>query len=72
MARSAPISLVRLQALRRAGDILGGTPQLRKYLGVSAFALAAWLGGSEPAPLDIFLKAVDIIAQQEIDDLRRN
>jgi hypothetical protein len=60
------------QALRRAGEIAGGTPQLRKYLRVSTFALAAWLGGVEQPPLDIFLSAVDLIVLQEIEDLRRN
>jgi hypothetical protein len=72
MVPGAQVSIVRLQALRRAGEILGGTPQLRRYLRVSAFALAAWLAGSEQAPLDIFLKAVDVISLQEIEDLRRH
>jgi hypothetical protein len=72
MDPSAQVSGVRLQALRRAGEILGGPAQLRKYLRVSAFALAAWLAGSEQPPLDIFLKAVDVIVLQELDDLRRH
>ena len=72
MDPSAQVAGVRLQALRRAGEILGGPAQLRKYLRVSAFALAAWLGGSEQPPLDIFLKAVDVIVLQELDDLRRD
>jgi hypothetical protein len=72
MDPGAHVSSVRLQALRRAGEILGGTPQLRKYLRVSAFALGAWLAGSEQPPLDIFLKAVDVIVLQEIDELRRD
>ena len=63
---------VRLQALRRAGEILGGTPQLRRYLRVSAFALAAWLAGAERPPVDIFLKAVDVIVLEEMEELRRD
>ena len=72
MDSSAPVPGVRLRALIRARDILGGTPQLRRYLRVSAFALAAWLAGAEPPPLDIFLKVVDLIVLQDIDELRRN
>lgn len=72
MDRSAHVSDVRFRALHRAREILGGTQQLRRYLRVSAFALAAWLAGSEQPPLDIFLKVIDVIVLQEIEDLRRN
>jgi hypothetical protein len=72
MESGGPVPSVRLQALIRARDILGGTTPLRRYLRVSAFALAAWLAGAEQPPLDIFLKVVDLIMVQEIDDLRRH
>jgi hypothetical protein len=72
MDPGAQVSSVRLQALRRAGQILGGPAPLRRYLRVSAFALTAWLAGAEQPPLDIFLKAVDVIVLQELDDLRRD
>lgn len=62
---------VRTAAVRRASDILGGPSKLRKYLGVSAIALGVWLAGSEPPPTDIFLKAVDVIAERDLDELRR-
>jgi hypothetical protein len=62
---------VRLQALRRACYILGGQRRLRKYLGVSALSLSVWIAGSEPPPTDVFLRAVDVIVDHEIDDLRK-
>ena len=72
MDSGGDVTVVRMKALQRARDILGGTPQLRRYLRVSAFALAAWLAGSEQAPLDVFLKVVDVIVLQDIEELRRH
>ena len=65
------IGSVRTAALRRACDILGGPSQLRRYLGVSAIALGVWISGSEPPPVDAFLKAVDVIADHNIEEFRR-
>ena len=62
---------VRMQVLRRACEILGGAPKLRAYLGVSALALSAWMTGTEPAPTDVFLRAVDVIIDQEVEELKR-
>jgi DNA-binding transcriptional regulator YdaS (Cro superfamily) len=62
---------VRTHAIRRASEILGGQRKLRKYLGVSALSLSVWIAGSEPPPTDIFLKVVDVIIDQEIDNLRK-
>jgi len=57
--------------LRRASSLLGGTPQLRKYLKVSALSLSVWMAGAEPPPRDVFLKAVDVIADSELQKLKR-
>jgi hypothetical protein len=54
---------VRSQALHRAAAVVGGKHRLRELLGVPLSQLDAWLEASEPAPLDIFLKAVDLIAE---------
>jgi hypothetical protein len=62
---------VRVWTLRRACEILGGRPQLRKYLKVSAVSLGLWMAGTEPPPVDVFLKAVDVVVEQEVDELRR-
>jgi DNA-binding transcriptional regulator YdaS (Cro superfamily) len=61
---------VRTEALRRASEILGGTTTLRKYLGVSALSLNVWMAGAEPPPTEVFLKAVDVIVERELEELR--
>ena len=61
---------VRVRALARAAEILGGAPQLRRYLKVSILSLTVWMTGAEPPPTDVFLKAVDVIIDHEVDDLR--
>jgi hypothetical protein len=65
-----PKDRVRTEALRRACDILGGTPSLRRYLGVSAIALSVWMAGTEPPPTEVFLKAVDVIVEHELEKLK--
>lgn len=61
-------SQVRAQTLRRAAQIVGGPARLRRYLRVSALCLAAWMSGADPAPTDVFLKAVDLIMEQNAPD----
>jgi hypothetical protein len=63
---------VRSKALRRACEIVGGEAQLRGYLRVSALSLTLWMAGAEPPPTDVFLKAVDVIMDRELDELRRS
>ena len=53
---------VRTEALRRAASLVGGTEPLRELLEVSLPQLEAWLEARETPPIDIFLKAVDLIA----------
>jgi len=61
-------SKVRAQTLRRAAQIVGGPAPLRRYLRVSALCLAAWMSGADQAPTDVFLKAVDLIMEQNAPD----
>ena len=49
-------------ALSRAEKIVGGRTRLAAFLRVSPEKIAAWLKGVEPAPLEIFLRALDVIA----------
>jgi hypothetical protein len=63
-------SRVHMQALRRASDILGGSPQLRGYLKVSAVALAVWMSGTATTPTEVFLKVVDLIVERDVSDLK--
>jgi len=48
-------------------EIAGGAEALAKALSVPAPALRMWLAG-RPVPSEIFLRAVDIIVQHDIDD----
>jgi hypothetical protein len=46
--------------LRRAAEVAGGNEALRAQLGVSRWALEAWLAGAAPLPTEIFLAALEI------------
>ena len=46
-----------MKILSRALQALGGEAPLANALGVPAFALTRWLGGHEPLPAGIYLKA---------------
>ena len=59
-----------MQALRRASEILGGSPQLSGYLKVSAVALGIWMSGQAVPPTEIFLKVVDLIVEHDVSDLK--
>jgi hypothetical protein len=63
-------SRVQIHALRRAAKILGGSPQLRGYLKVSALCLGLWMSGSSAAPPEVFSKVVDLILEQDLSELR--
>ena len=58
------------KVLQRASQLLGGTPKLRRYLKVYALSLSVWMAGAEPPPRDVFLKAVDVIADSELQKLK--
>jgi len=49
-------------ALSRAEKILGSRARMAAILGVPPEKLRAWLDGEEPAPLEIFLRSLDVIA----------
>ena len=53
---------IQSRALKRAAHILGGTANLREHLKCSARELDTWLAAVEKPPMDVFLKAVDIIS----------
>lgn len=61
---------VRTRALRRASQILGGEVQLSRYLRVSALSVTVWMAGAETPPTDVFLKAVDVIVERDLENLR--
>ena len=49
------------RTLHRACEVLGSLEALSRQLNVPAPTLARWIGGLEQPPLDVFLKAVDIV-----------
>ena len=49
------------RTLHRACEMLGGVDALSRQLNVPEATLARWIGGLEQPPLDVFLKAVDIV-----------
>jgi hypothetical protein len=60
-----PLSKTRVtvyaRTLHRACEVLGSLDALSRHLDVPAPALARWIGGVEPPPLDVFLAAVDVV-----------
>lgn len=52
---------VHARTLHRACELLGGMDTASRHFGVPPEALARWIGGVEDPPLDIFLKAVDVV-----------
>lgn len=59
------MSDVHVRTLRRAADIVGGPQQLALRIRVTPSHLALWMAGSEPPPLHIFLRAVDIVVERD-------
>jgi hypothetical protein len=49
------------RTLQRACEILGGVQPLAKHLQVAAADVAAWIDARAEPPLEVFLKAVDIV-----------
>jgi hypothetical protein len=59
------------RTLAKAADVAGGNEALRRRLNVSALVLGLWLSGVQPPPLDVFLKAVDIVEEGVVDSLHK-
>ena len=52
---------VHVRTLARATLIAGGVDVLALQLGVDPNILGSWLRGEKPPPVDVFLRAVDIV-----------
>src|SRR5688572_2921261 len=57
-----PSTKSRQRTLHRAVNVCGGLAPLAKNLGVSADMLATWLDGNANPPVDIYIKALDLVA----------
>ena len=51
--------------LARAAELLGGSEQLRGYLGVSRTQLAFWMQGRAKLPDNVFLRIADLILERD-------
>ena len=60
-ALSATRITVYARTLHRACEVLGGIEALSRHLDVPIPALTRWIGGVEDPPLNVFLKAVDVV-----------
>jgi hypothetical protein len=49
------------RTVHRACEVLGGLEPTSRHLGVPPVALSRWIAGAEQPPLDVFLKAVDVV-----------
>ena len=52
--------------LKRAAEICGGYAALAERFGVSEFRLRAWVEARSPLPGQAFLKAADIVLEDDI------
>jgi len=50
------------ETLACAAATIGGTERLAQFLNVSRQRLSRWLAGEEPPPNQVFLDALDVIA----------
>ena len=59
------------RVIREAAETLGGEAVFASFLGVSPGQLARWLTGAEPAPLEVFLAGLDVVARGPFARKRR-
>jgi DNA-binding transcriptional regulator YdaS (Cro superfamily) len=50
----------------RAAQVVGGTGQLAYWLNVTPSDLALWIKGLASPPVDVFLRAAELVAENEI------
>ena len=60
------MSDVHVRTLLRAAEIAGGAQELAFRLKVTPSHLSLWMAGLEPCPGHIFLKAVDLVLEQDL------
>jgi hypothetical protein len=54
------------RTLRRAAEIVGGDAALATWLRVTPSHLALWLADAETPPMEVFLKAVDVVTDDTV------
>jgi hypothetical protein len=61
-----PVPSVHAKTLQRAAEIVGGEQELALRLQVTPSHLALWIQGIEQPPGDIFLRAVDLVVDNDV------
>jgi hypothetical protein len=56
---------VYLRTLRRAAELVGDPERLALALKVTPSHLALWLDGNEQPPVEVFLRAVDLVSERD-------
>ena len=63
--RQSAVAAVHVRTLQRAAQVAGGEEMLASYLKVRPSRLRLWLQGRVTPPLDFFLRAVDLVTQND-------
>lgn len=59
------------EILRRAAEIVGGELSLAAKLKVKPGDLAVWLGAQKTPPPEVFLMAIDLIGERQLEELAK-
>ena len=59
------------RAFRRAAQSLGGVEALRAHLGVGMSDLNRWMQGEARPPDAVFLRVVDLLADQDLAEIKQ-
>ena len=59
------VESIPLRGLRKAARLLGGEPQVRALLGVSAGELYRWMRGQAPVPPAVAVRVIEFLAETE-------
>jgi transcriptional regulator with XRE-family HTH domain len=57
------------RTLRRAAELVGSQQELARRLGIFPSHLLPWLAGTSTPPIEVFLKAVDIVGDHDNQQL---
>jgi len=60
-----------MRTLQRAAEIVGGPDELALRLNVTPSHLLLWLSGQESPREDVFLRAVDIVSDDQIGAMKK-
>jgi transcriptional regulator with XRE-family HTH domain len=65
----ASVPTLYIRTLKRAAELIGGEEELARRLKVAPNHLTLWIRGVVAPPGDIFLKAAEIVSEDELKQL---